>query len=144
LGEYQFTAGIVNNDQYYIVKGETTVTLSTADITAVGTIYGFALPTNASELVLKMQAYPQDSSSLTWTVALYVGDRPNGSTSTQTLTLIDSVTKVNPTQNVLTNYDLNATGLELEAGQLVFLAIKKTTGSTGTNNFIGNFSILAT
>lgn len=144
LGEYQFTAGIVNNDQYYIVKNETTVTLSTLDITAVGTIYGFALPTNASELVLKMQAYPQDSSSLTWTVAILVGDRPNGSTSAQTLTLIDSVTKVNPAQNVLTNYDINVTGLELTAGQLVFVAIKKTTGSTGTNNFIGNFSILAT
>lgn len=144
LGEYQFTAGIVNNDQYYVVKSETTVTLSTLNITAVGTIYGFALPTNASELVLKMQAYPQDSSSLTWTVAILVGDRPNGSTSAQTLTLIDSVTKVNPTQNVLTNYDINVTGLELTAGQLVFVAIKKTTGSTGTNNFIGNFSILAT
>jgi hypothetical protein len=140
LAEYQFTAGLVNNDQYYIVRDSTTVTLSGTTITAVGKIYGFILPTNAETLELKMHAYSQDSSSLTFTAALFVGSRTN---SSEALTLVGSVS-ISPAQNVITVMDFEESGLELTAGDLLFLAIKKTSGTTGTNNFIGNFTIAAT
>ena len=96
---------------------------------------GIILPTDCSAITFK-SSIRNDSRADDVRVHLWVGSRPNGSTSNITLSEIGNATaSCSSGQDLHYNADISASSLSLTAGQMLFVAPLHELGSvTGTTN----------
>ena len=105
---------------------------------------GIVLPTSCSEITFK-SSIRNDSRADDVKVYLWAADRPNGSTSSMSLTAIGNATaSCSSGQDLHYNADISATGLSLTAGQLLFVALYRVGTVNGTTNVNYTYTMMIT
>ncbi len=104
---------------------------------------GIILPTTCSTLKL-FATLRNDSSTDNLSAHLFSFTRPNGSSSSRTLTSLGSVAVTVSTQDLHYNADATVTGLNLSAGTCILLALRRTSGSNGTRYINASYTIHVT
>lgn len=105
-------------------------------------LMGIIIPKDLTNLEFLSTVSRSNGTGTSATVELFITDRPNGSTSNMNLVSIGSVSTGAFNTGVVYNADINLTGLSLEKGQLLFVAIKKTGGTNTTTYGQFNFTII--
>ena len=105
---------------------------------------GIILPTDCSAITFK-SSIRNDSRADDVRVHLWVGSRPNGSTSNITLSEIGNATaSCSSGQDLHYNADISASSLSLTAGQMLFVALYRVGSVTGTTNVNYTYTLMIT
>lgn len=111
-------------------------------ITDSDAIMGVIIPKDLTALKFMSTVNRTNGTGTDATVELFVTNRPNGSTSNLTLTSIGSSSSGGFSTGVVYNIDISLTGLSLNEGDLLFVALKKTGGTDTTTYVHFNYTII--
>ena len=111
-------------------------------ITDADAIMGVIIPKDLTTLKFMSTVNRTNGTGTNATVELFTTNRPNGSTSNLTLTSIGSSSSGGLSTGVVYNVDISLTGLSLNEGDLLFVALKKTGGTNTTTYVHFNYTII--
>ena len=138
------------NDNYYIGNNDygwnyiiwiDNASFSTT-LTDSDAMMGVIIPKDMTTLKFMSTVNRTNGTGTGATVELFTTNRPNGSTSNLSLTSIGSVSTGAFSTGVVYNADISLTGLSLNEGDLLFVALKKIGGTNTTTYVQFNYTII--